>query len=96
MRHAGHHGRADGHPDAREHGLDAALDLPAAVELDPARERVVLDDQALEFLAGGVAHALAEHKRQIDRQGGPVDRTEWGMTPQTVNAYYHPASYNFV
>jgi len=26
----------------------------------------------------------------MDRHNGPVDRTEWGMTPQTVNAYYHP------
>ncbi len=26
----------------------------------------------------------------IERQGGPVDRSEWGMTPQTVNAYYNP------
>jgi putative endopeptidase len=34
--------------------------------------------------------ALAEYKRQLDRQGGPVDRSEWGMTPQTVNAYYSP------
>jgi putative endopeptidase len=34
--------------------------------------------------------ALAEHDRAIQRQGGPVDRTEWGMTPQTVNAYYSP------
>jgi putative endopeptidase len=34
--------------------------------------------------------ALAEYKRVLDRQGGPVDRTEWGMTPQTVNAYYMP------
>jgi len=34
--------------------------------------------------------ALAETKRQLDRQGGPVDRSEWGMTPQTVNAYYSP------
>jgi putative endopeptidase len=34
--------------------------------------------------------ALAEYQRQVDRQGGPVDRGEWGMTPQTVNAYYSP------
>ena len=34
--------------------------------------------------------ALAEYRRALDRQGGPVDRTEWGMTPQTVNAYYMP------
>lgn len=26
----------------------------------------------------------------ISRLGGPVDRTEWFMTPQTVNAYYSP------
>jgi putative endopeptidase len=29
-----------------------------------------------------------EYRRQIVRVGGPVDRTEWGMTPQTINAYY--------
>ncbi|MDJ0701062.1 MAG: M13-type metalloendopeptidase [Woeseiaceae bacterium] len=34
--------------------------------------------------------ALVEHQRALDRQGGPVDRTEWAMTPQTVNAYYNP------
>lgn len=34
--------------------------------------------------------ALAEYKRQLDRQGGPVDKGEWGMTPQTVNAGYSP------
>jgi predicted metalloendopeptidase len=27
---------------------------------------------------------------RISRLGGPVDKTEWGMTPQTVNAYYSP------
>lgn len=30
-----------------------------------------------------------EYKRQINKLGKPVDRTEWGMTPQTVNAYYN-------
>lgn len=34
---------------------------------------------------------LAEHERQLARQGGPVDKGEWGMNPQTVNAYYSPA-----
>jgi putative endopeptidase len=27
---------------------------------------------------------------QLSKLGKPVDRTEWGMTPQTVNAYYNP------
>ena len=34
--------------------------------------------------------AEANHQRDIDRMHGPVDKTEWGMTPQTVNAYYNP------
>jgi predicted metalloendopeptidase len=31
-----------------------------------------------------------EAKRDINKIGKPVDRTEWGMTPPTVNAYYNP------
>ncbi len=34
--------------------------------------------------------AVTEFQRRLDRQGGKVDRTEWGMNPQTVNAYYNP------
>jgi putative endopeptidase len=33
------------------------------------------------------------YKEMIDKLGKPVDKTEWGMTPPTVNAYYNP-SYN--
>jgi putative endopeptidase len=29
-----------------------------------------------------------EFKRQLNKIGKPVDRSEWGMTPPTVNAYY--------
>ena len=32
----------------------------------------------------------ADVERDISRHGGPVDRDEWGMNPQTVNAYYTP------
>jgi putative endopeptidase len=31
-----------------------------------------------------------EFKYSMDKIGKPVDPTEWGMTPQTVNAYYNP------
>ena len=34
--------------------------------------------------------AAFEWHRQSVRLPGPVDRTEWGMTPQTINAYYNP------
>ncbi|WP_191564474.1 M13 family metallopeptidase [Janibacter melonis] len=37
----------------------------------------------------GRANALAAD-REIGKLGGPVDRDEWFMTPQTVNAYYNP------
>lgn len=33
-------------------------------------------------------------KRDLDKLGKPVDRTEWGMTPQTINAYYDPSMNN--
>lgn len=31
-----------------------------------------------------------EYSREVNKLGGPIDRDEWGMTPQTVNAYYNP------
>ncbi|BCQ11071.1 zinc metalloprotease [Mycobacterium heckeshornense] len=30
------------------------------------------------------------YERELAKLGGPVDRDEWFMTPQTVNAYYNP------
>jgi predicted metalloendopeptidase len=42
-------------------------------------------------LVGNVMRTRAfEHQRGVEKLGKPVDRTEWGMTPQTVNAYYSP------
>ena len=42
-------------------------------------------------LLGNVRRAVAfEVDRQYAKLGGPVDRDEWFMTPQTVNAYYNP------
>lgn len=34
--------------------------------------------------------------RYLEKWGKPVDRTEWGMTPQTINAYYNPINNEIV
>ena len=48
-------------------------------------------------LAGDVrAFQRFEWNRQVRRLNDPVDRAEWGMTPQTVNAYYNPAQNEIV
>lgn len=37
-----------------------------------------------------------QYSRELAKIGKPVDKTEWGMTPQTVNAYYNPVNNEIV
>ena len=54
------------------------------------RDYSALEVDALDLI-GNVRRAhIHEHDRQLGRIGQPVDRDEWYMTPQTVNAYYNP------
>ena len=57
---------------------------------DEWRNYSALDIEADDLFGNLERSTLVEHERQLNRQGGPVDRGEWGMTPQTVNAYYNP------
>ena len=34
--------------------------------------------------------------RNLNKLGKPTDRSEWGMSPQTVNAYYSPTNNEIV
>jgi putative endopeptidase len=44
-------------------------------------------------LLGNVRHAAQwRYNEMVTRMGRPVDRTEWGMTPPTINAYYNPSN----
>ncbi len=46
----------------------------------------VSDNLADNYLAG----VQFEYQTQINKLGQPIDRNEWLLTPQTINAYYHP------
>jgi len=48
-------------------------------------------------LAGNMRRAAEfGYKRNLAKLGAPVDREEWGMTPQTVNAYYRSTTNEIV
>ncbi len=42
-------------------------------------------------LVGNVMRSRSfRHNQEVNKLGRPIDHDEWGMTPQTVNAYYNP------
>ncbi len=43
-----------------------------------------------------IAVRLFNFNRDLNKIGKPVDKKEWGMTPQTVNAYYNPSNNEIV
>jgi len=48
------------------------------------------------FVLNGMRAANFEVNRDLKKIGKPVDRTEWGLTPPTVNAYYNPTQNEIV
>ncbi|MFP3467313.1 M13 family metallopeptidase [Leifsonia sp. SIMBA_070] len=51
----------------------------SSLEIDPTN-----------LVANVRAAALFEFNRELGKIGKPIDRDEWFMTPQTINAYYNP------
>ena len=58
---------------------------------DTWRDYSKLDVADGSFYANARRASLFNQNRNWSKLGKPVDRTEWGMTPPTVNAYYNPA-----
>ena len=79
-------------PDTREKAL-AKLDAftPKIGHPEVWRDYSSLEIDAAD-LFGNVRRAnVFEHDRNVDKVGKPIDRTEWHMPPQMVNAYYNPS-----
>ncbi|MDE6651793.1 MAG: M13 family metallopeptidase [Paramuribaculum sp.] len=53
-------------------------------------------DPALSYYENMHNVSMWHQKDTYSKWGKPVDRTEWGMTPQTVNAYYNPLANEIV
>ena len=53
-------------------------------------------DPALSYYQNVHNAGMWHQKEELSKWGKPVDKTEWGMTPQTVNAYYNPMANEIV
>jgi putative endopeptidase len=58
---------------------------------DKWRDYTGLEIKHQPYVLNVFAGQAFEMKRHLARIGKPVDPAEWGMVPQTVNAYYHPS-----
>jgi endothelin-converting enzyme/putative endopeptidase len=68
---------------AKLHGMVNKIGYP-----DKWRDYSSLDIVRGDFLGNRDRATIFESKRELAKIGKPVDRTEWLMTPPTVNAYY--------
>jgi len=59
---------------------------------DKWRDYSAFSVRADDLVGNVIRGAEFENQRQTARAGGPVDKGEWLMTPQTVNAYYLPTT----
>ena len=58
---------------------------------DKWRDYSRLDVTSPDYVVNVIRADQFEFQRELHKLGKPVDRQEWDMTPQTVNAYYDPA-----
>jgi putative endopeptidase len=79
-------------PETRQHAI-AKLDL-VALKIgypDKWRDYTAFKVDRGSYVENVLRGRAFEVARDLAKIGKPVDRTEWGMTPPTVNAYYNPS-----
>lgn len=57
---------------------------------DKWRDYSNLDIKADDLVGNYIRYATFDHFEDTDKIGKPVDKADWDMTPQTINAYYSP------
>jgi len=57
---------------------------------DKWRDYTNLEIKADDLVGNYLRYAKFDHMEDVAKIGKPVDKADWGMTPQTINAYYSP------
>ncbi|MEP2653280.1 MAG: M13-type metalloendopeptidase [Paraglaciecola sp.] len=57
---------------------------------DKWRDYSELEIRADDLVGNYLRYSRFDHFHEVNKIGKAVDTSEWGMTPQTINAYYHP------
>jgi putative endopeptidase len=76
--------------ETRARALEKAAQIANKIGFpDRWRDYGTLEIDRTSYLANLMRGEIFESRRQLDEIGRPVDRTEWLITPPTVNAYYN-------
>jgi len=84
-------------PETKQRALDKLAKITTKIGYtEKWRDYSGLEVKPDDLLGNLLRSSEVEYQRMIDKLGKRVDRTEWYMTPQTVNAYYNPGSNEIV
>ena len=83
--------------DTRQQALDKLSKFTVKIGYpDQWKDYSALTVEADDLFGNLKRSADAQYEEMLKKQGGPVWKHEWGMTPQTVNAYYNPTQNEIV
>lgn len=78
-------------PDTRRKAIEKLDRMQVKIGYpDKWRDYSALSIAADSYLGNTLRANRFEFRRNLAKLGKPIDRSEWGMTPPTVNAYYNP------
>ncbi|WP_083702081.1 M13 family metallopeptidase [Mangrovimonas sp. DI 80] len=77
-------------PDTKKEALDKLSKFRPKIGYPDKWKTYDIEIKADDLFGNLHRAALMEYNRELAKLGQPIDKTEWNMTPQTVNAYYNP------
>ncbi|UMY66151.1 MULTISPECIES: M13 family metallopeptidase [unclassified Flavobacterium] len=78
-------------PATKKEALDKLSKITVKIGYpDKWRDYAKLEVKKDDYFGNQMRSSVFEYQRQLEKLGKPVDKSEWTMNPQTINAYYNP------